>query len=440
MMSCWGWYLPVQRRGLEKLHYSREQTSATAHPEKVDIARTVDNSAVEELPVLLTSLSGKGWNLRVPASISGRELRCRAAAETGFPAEEVALSVKGCLTVVADDDAPCRANGKTGCAACVELQITRVVRRPALAGSANGRLTMCHVSMFGQVVSLDGCHEGAVTCVDVDWTSRCALTGSEDRTLKLWDLDFGFCVETLHGHMGFVKCLSVDWSAKRAISGAEDGDLRVWDLGSAVCLAVLRGGDRRVFCLAVDWLQCMYDQSSQHALSGSDDGLLSLWDLKAKTCEAKLAGHRSTVSCLCVEWDNRVAVSGSHDATLRVWNLRHPYESQQLQGHAGAVTCLTVDWDALKAISGSLDGTLKVWDIGSLVCLQTASEQGQLPVCLCLDGNTGQVVSASSGGKITSRLWASEDLLEASDAHEMGTDVRCMALDARGRKRVRQYR
>ena len=56
------------------------------------------------------------------------------------------------------------------------------------------------------------------------------VSGSWDKTLKVWDLEKGKEIQTLQGHSGWVLAVTVTPDGKRAVSGSFDNTLKVWDL------------------------------------------------------------------------------------------------------------------------------------------------------------------------------------------------------------------
>ena len=57
-----------------------------------------------------------------------------------------------------------------------------------------------------------------------------ALSGSDDNTLRLWDLTSGQTLHTLQGHTHWVRAVAVLADGRRALSGSYDNTLRLWDL------------------------------------------------------------------------------------------------------------------------------------------------------------------------------------------------------------------
>lgn len=76
-----------------------------------------------------------------------------------------------------------------------------------------------------------------------------AVSASDDKTLKLWDLATGSEVATLTGHSGWVNAVAIA-DGRFAVSGSEDKTLKVWDLLTGNEVATF-SGDSGFNCCAV---------------------------------------------------------------------------------------------------------------------------------------------------------------------------------------------
>jgi len=228
--------------------------------------------------------------------------------------------------------------------------------------------------------TLEG-HTGPVTAISVTSDGKRAVSGSDDKTLRVWDLETGYALLKLEGHTDRVTAISVTSDGKRAVSGSDDKTLRVWDLETGDAL-LKRGHPSWVKAVSVT-------SDGKRVVSGSSDETLRVWDLKTGYALLKLEGHKGLVTALSVTSDGKRVVSGSSDATLRVWDLETGYALLKLEGHKGWVTALSVTSDGKRVVSGSDDSTLRVWDLETGYAL------------LKLEGHTSSVwaVSVTSDGK-----------------------------------------
>jgi WD40 repeat protein len=100
-----------------------------------------------------------------------------------------------------------------------------------------------------KVISLR--HAGGLNSVVYSPDGLHALSGSEDHTVRLWELTSGHCLRTLEGHTAGVN--SVAWSpdGRQVLSGSDDRTLRLWEVASGRCLRTLEG--HKVSVNSVGW-------------------------------------------------------------------------------------------------------------------------------------------------------------------------------------------
>ncbi len=226
------------------------------------------------------------------------------------------------------------------------------------------------------VRTLEG-HSGWICAVRVTSDGGRIVSGSKDRTLRVWDVESGVCLRTLEGHSGDVLSLDLTPDGRCAVSGSEDHTLRVWDMESGVCLRILKGHSWGVSCVSVA-------PDGRRALSGSRDKTLRVWDVDSGNCLRILQGHGSTVESVSVTADGQRAVSGSQDNTLRIWDLETGACLRELRRYSNpSFSSVSVTPDGWRAVSGGADNVLRVWDLESGLCLRT------------MEGHSGKITSVS---------------------------------------------
>jgi len=68
--------------------------------------------------------------------------------------------------------------------------------------------------------------------MDFDPTSTLVATGSADSTIKIWDVEKGYCTHNFRGHSGVISVLKFHFDPDKLelYSGSDDCQIRIWDL------------------------------------------------------------------------------------------------------------------------------------------------------------------------------------------------------------------
>ena len=97
-----------------------------------------------------------------------------------------------------------------------------------------------------QSMELTG-HTGWVSSVSLSADGSRIVSGSRDRTVRVWNAESGECVlGPLEGHTNHVNSVSFSGDGSRIVSGSSDNTVQVWDVNPnsetyGECVHVLGG-------------------------------------------------------------------------------------------------------------------------------------------------------------------------------------------------------
>src|ERR1022692_1933960 len=67
------------------------------------------------------------------------------------------------------------------------------------------------------------------------------LSGSEDCSVRLWDVEKKQCLRVFEGHDSPVYCAKWSPDQSRVLSSSDDGSVRLWDVETGQCLRIFEG-------------------------------------------------------------------------------------------------------------------------------------------------------------------------------------------------------
>jgi len=196
-------------------------------------------------------------------------------------------------------------------------------------------------------------HLGWVRCMSIDPSNEWFVTGSADRTIKIWDLASGVLKLTLTGHINTVRGLAVSPRHPYLFSAGEDKKVLCWDLEYNKVIRHYHGHLSGVYCLDMH-------PTLDVLVSGGRDSTARVWDMRTKQNIFVLSGHNNTVGSVVCQASEPQIVTGSQDSTIRFWDLAKGACSTVLTHHKKSVRALAVHPSEYAMLSGSPDN-IKKW-------------------------------------------------------------------------------
>ncbi|MEH2169695.1 MAG: serine/threonine-protein kinase [Nostoc sp.] len=255
-------------------------------------------------------------------------------------------------------------------------------------------------------------HSGTLSSVNALAISPDGYTlasASDDKNIKLWDLNTKQVLASLSGHSQAVKSVTFSPDGQILATASDDKTIKLWQVETLEEICTLLGHAHAVKSVA-------FSPDGQILASGSWDKTIKLWDVNTGREICTIGRHQLKVNSVAFSPQGQLLASASYDRTIRLWQIPALGSSQRefenrpcysllgtLSGHAWAVLTVAFSPDGQILATGSDDNTIKLWEVntGQLICTLVGHSWSVVAVAFTADGET--LLSASCDKTV--KLW-----------------------------------
>ena len=239
-------------------------------------------------------------------------------------------------------------------------------------------------------------HRGYASTIAFSPDGQTLISGSDDKTLRVWEVSSGKLIRTLAGHRDAVFAVCFILDGKDIAAGSGDMDVSLWHLAKGHRYDILRGHSGGVLALA-------YDTNKRILASGSGDNSVRLWQLPGNQLIHVLEKHRHPVRSLAFNHNGTILASGSEDFTIKLWDTKHGRFTTNIIGHTDAVIALAFNPQGNLLVSGSQDDTIKIWEVNTSEAIHTLTDHSHWVRAINFSPDGRLLVSGSADKTI--KIW-----------------------------------
>jgi len=235
-------------------------------------------------------------------------------------------------------------------------------------------------------------HTNNVTAVSFHLEGKWLVTGSEDGTIKIWDLRTGQ-VHRNYDNGAPVNDVCIHPNQGELISCDQAGSIKQWDLSENVCMLDLApAGDVPIRSVTIA-------SDGSCLVAGNNKGKCYVWKINEDTSEqprfqaiTKFQAHNKYLTRCLLSPDVKYLATCSADTTVKIWSIGHTLDfklEKVLQGHQRWVWDCAFSADSAYLVTASSDHVARLWEMASGETVRQYNGHHKAAVCCALHDGAG---------------------------------------------------
>lgn len=217
-------------------------------------------------------------------------------------------------------------------------------------------------------------HERSITQIKYNREGDLLFSTSKDNKPNVWFTVNGERLGTYNGHQGAVWCLDVDWTSTKFVSGGGDLTLRLWSVETGTNVATIATNSSVRCCnFSFSGNQVAYATDAQMGFESE------LFVIDSRTIDSSMNNANSTarlpmkhskITSMLWFLDDTI-ITGHENGLVASYDMRMGKEITSVKDHTHGIKDMQMSHDGTMFVTASKDTTAKLFDADTLTCLKT---------------------------------------------------------------------
>jgi len=246
-------------------------------------------------------------------------------------------------------------------------------------------------------------HYELVNCICFSNNGRYLVSGSKDKTAKLWEVNSGREVRTFIGHTATINSVCLDSATNFLLTSSSDATVKLWNVSTGELVRTFQGLTDRV-------TSAVFSPDGKYVVAGGYNWQAKIWELRTgkEVKEFDVSPSKTTGYGIQFKFspNGKILYIGSDDYTMFAYDFPSMTELFKIKNSTGQCggcpTLIDISSDGKMILTGSNGGPLNLWNADGKQKIRTFDLKIDYYTAVAITGDLKWVM-ASDRKKI--RIW-----------------------------------